>query len=225
MSERFEASIFDYAKTIQKGEILLVEYTSNEPIHLIFYIILKYLRQNNIPFVIVDAVDQLHVFKTHLELGGIDTSVIEEAQVIKFGGIVATGKVLSKLDLEADIPIWRKHFMETLEKIDSYVVRVVVGAEKILGLYENDPLTLESLFGMIIRPFLGSKKTTGIVFLNKSLIGEKVIQEAREIASRVFDVELSEGAITLKIIKSINFDEYEKTITVKAQELQDYLGK
>ncbi|NJE13881.1 DUF257 family protein, partial [Thermococcus sp. LS2] len=114
-----EQSMFDYLKAIQKGEDILVEYTSNEPIHLIFYILLKYAKQNNIPVLIVDAVDQLHVLKAHLELAGIDTRMIDEAQVIKLGGIITTGKVLGRVDLEETTPVWKKHYDELLKKVHS----------------------------------------------------------------------------------------------------------
>ncbi|AHF80038.1 DUF257 family protein [Thermococcus paralvinellae] len=228
MSERFESSIFDYAKTIQRGEILLVEYTSNEPIHLIFYIFLKYLKQSNIPFVIIDAVDQLHVFKAHLELVGIDTSIIDEAQVIKLGGVLHTGNIIRRVDLEEDLPIWRQHYIETFRKIQEekgYVMRIVIGTEKLLKLYERNPLETGNFFGMVVRPFLGDKNTTGVIFLNTSLLDKKTVLEWTEIASRVFDVELKEGEITLRITKSVDFSEYGREIKVKAQELQEYLAR
>jgi len=229
VNKEFEASIFEYTKTIQRrGEVVFIEYTSNEPIHLIFHILLEYLKQNNISFVITDAVDQLHILKAHLELAGINTSLIDEAQVVKLGGAIDAGNVLQRIDLKEDLPVLKQHYVEAFRKIweeKGYVVRIVVGLEKVLGLYEGDPFEIERFFGMLIRPFLGNKNTAGIILLNTSLVGEKAVLEAREVASRVFDVELREREIILKIVKSVNFDELGRSIKVSAQELQKYLAE
>ncbi|NJE12000.1 hypothetical protein E3E24_02540, partial [Thermococcus sp. LS2] len=181
MSEKFEQSMFDYLKAIQKGEDILVEYTSNEPIHLIFYILLKYAKQNNIPVLIVDAVDQLHVLKAHLELAGIDTRMIDEVQVIKLGGIITTGKVLGRVDLEETTPVWKKHYDELLKKVHSdYTLRVIVGIDKVLPLYEETPARLEAFFGYAIRPYLGDKSRTSIYFLNTDIVGRNAVLEFEE---------------------------------------------
>ncbi len=60
----------------------------------------RYLGKGRYSLVIVDALDQPHVFKTHLELVGIDTSMIDNADVIKFGGVLKTGNVIGRIDLE-----------------------------------------------------------------------------------------------------------------------------
>lgn len=70
------------------------------------------------------------------------------------------------------------------------------------------------------------KSWGGIIFVNTRVISEECVQELREIASRVFDIKLEKGEITFTVVKSVNFDEYGgAAISIKAQELQDYLGK
>lgn len=177
---------------------------------------------------IIDILDQLHVLKAHLEFAGINTSPINEAQVIKLGGVLQTGKVLKRIDLDEDIAVWSQHYFEALEKTweeKEYGVRIIVGIEKILRVYEKDPSEVERFFGIVIRPLLGNKNSIGIIFENTSLLDEKTVSESRETASRVFDIELQEGEITFKIVKSVDFNEIGKTIRVGAQELQEYLAE
>ena len=222
---KFEVSLFDYAETIRKGEDLLVEYSSHEPIHLLFQILLKYLREKGRSFVIVDALDQLHVFKTHLALAGISTGTIDNARVIKLGGTLKTGNVTDRVSLDSDIPVWKSHYDKLLEEIsEEYHIRLIVGLEKVLRMYEEIPRELEALFGLVIRPYLGDKRKSRIFFVNTDLIEEKTARELREEVSRVFDVELAEGEITFKILKSIDFSEYGRELKIRAQELQEYLA-
>lgn len=226
MSKKFETSLFDYFETICNGESVLIEYTPDEPIHLIFYLLLRYAKQNNIPTIIVDTLDQLHIFKTHLELIGIDTEIIDNVQVIKLGGIINVGNVIGKIDLLQDIPIWKKQYDKIIGEIQAdFTLRIIIGLEKALKINEKDSLQLETFFGVAIRPDIGNKKEIAFMFLNTSLLKEETVQELREISTRVFDIKLSEGAIVFKVVKSIVFTEYEKTITVKAQALRNYLAK
>ncbi len=225
-AERFKASLFDYAETIGRGEDILVEYSSYEPIHLLFQILLKYLKEKGPSFVIVDALDQLHVFKTHLTLAGISTSMIDNARVIKLGGTLKTGNVIGRVSLDSDIPVWKSHYDKLLEEIsEGYHIRLIVGLEKVLRMYEETPRELEALFGLVIRPYLGDKRRSRIFFINTDLIEEKTVKELREEVSRVFKVELLEGEMILKTLKSINFSEYGEELKIMAQGLQEYLAE
>lgn len=228
MSEKFEEMVFEYNKTIQRGELVLVEYTSNEPIHLVVYLLLRYLKKENVPFIIIDIADQLHVVKAHLKFAGIDTELVDEAQVIKLGGAITTGKVLERISLTLEPSVMKNEFIKILKHMEEnydYLVRITLGTEKLIRLLSEDPATLEAFFGAVVRPLLGYEKSTGVTFLNTGILREDIVQEAREIASRVFEVKLEDGEITFRVVKSINFNEHGKALSIKAQELQEYFAK
>ncbi|MCO6040365.1 DUF257 family protein [Thermococcus alcaliphilus] len=227
MSKKFEETVFEYNKTIQRGELILVEYTSSEPIHLVVYLLLRYLKKENIPFIIIDIADQLHVLKAHLKFAGINTKLIDEAQVIKLGGAITTGSVLERISLTLEPSVMKNEFVKILKQLaekHDYFVRIGLGTEKLIKLLSEDPATLEAFFGSMVRPLLGYEKSTGVVFMNTGIIREDIVQEAEEIASRVFEVKLEEGEITFRVVKSINFNEHGKTLSIKAQELQEYFA-
>ncbi|ACS89468.1 MULTISPECIES: DUF257 family protein [Thermococcus] len=231
--ETFERDIFNQLKKIRKGEDVLVEHTSSEPIHLTFCTIINYVKQRkqrNTKVLLVDILDQLHLLKAHLELAGIDSSFIENLPVIKFGGIIKTGKILKRIELKSEISIWREQYLEALkefqrEEDNEFGIRIVVGIEKLIKLYEDDPRALETFFGTIIRPFLGNEKRILVTLINTSLINEEILQEFREHSSRSFLVLLSERKIHFQVIKSIDFEDYGKTFSIEAQELQNSLIK
>ncbi len=74
MGEFLEDLVFDYADMIRPGELVLVEYTSREPVYLLFQIIVDYARSRNVPVIVVDILDGFHVIKNQLRFAGIDTS-------------------------------------------------------------------------------------------------------------------------------------------------------
>ncbi len=91
------------------------------------------LKESNTPFMIIDELDQLHIFKTHLKLAGFNSKIIDTAKVIKFGGIIQTGEVLGKLDLSKEPPVRKEHYEKILEKLNiKYTVRIVLGFDKVL---------------------------------------------------------------------------------------------
>ena len=218
MGNVYEESLGEYIKKIKPGEDVLMEYTFQEPAHILFHVFLRFLRENGYPFIIVDELDQLHVFKAQLKLAGIDTSPIDTARVIKIGGILQTGNVLGRVDLSKELPIRKKHYEEVLKKVGpGYTIRIVLGFDKVLAMHEENRRSLEALFGHMIRPYLGDERRTTIYFLNTELFSERTLKEFREHASRVFRVKMVGGGITLEAIKSPRFSEYGDKIRIEIE--------
>ncbi len=99
----------------------------------------------------------------------------------------------------------------------------MLGLEKVLAMYEDMPRELERFFGLAIRSYLGDKRRITAYFVNIDLIKEKTAKELWEDMSRVFGVEMVEGEVTLRILKSIEFPEYGQEVRINAWELQKHL--
>lgn len=204
-----------FLKRLDKGEDVIIEYHSEKPAHLLFYSIITGLREIGQHFIIVDELDQLHIFKTHLKLSGIDTEVIENTKVVKFGGILNTGKVVGRIELTEEPPVRKSRYEEMLQKLgEERRFRVVLGFDKVIRSHENDPRELERIFGYLIRPHLGDEERTTMYMINTDLIEERTLKELREHASRVLNAECSKDDIILTVIKSLRIEEYRTEISV-----------
>ncbi|WP_258084144.1 DUF257 domain-containing protein [Thermococcus thermotolerans] len=213
-----EDVLLEYLKNLSPGEDVIIEYTSREPVHILLHLILRCLRRNGLPVIIVDELDQLHVFRTHMKLAGIDTGLIDGANVIKIGGLIKTGNVLGKVDLSKEFPIRKKYYEEALRKADAdHTVRIVPGFDKVLAMHEEDRRELEALFGYMVRPHLGDERRTTFYFMNTELFSERTRKEFREHASRVLKVRFEEDVLRLKIIKSPYLSEYGKRIEIRVK--------
>ena len=213
-----EDVLFEYLRSLKPGEDVLIEYTSREPVHILLHLILRCLQKKELPVIIVDELDQLHVFRTQMKLAGIDTKLIDDANVIKIGGLLKTGNVLGKVDLSKEFPIRKKHYEEALKKVNAdYTVRIVLGFDKVLAMHEGEMRDLESLFGYMIRPYLGDESRTTVYFINTELFSERTRKELREHASRIVKVRFEDDRINLKIIKSPFLSEYGKRIEIEVK--------
>ncbi|HDD31248.1 MAG TPA: hypothetical protein ENF72_01305 [Thermococcus litoralis] len=228
MKEEFKSSVWSYLESLKWGEYIIVEHGSSDPTHLLFYVMINQLKESNIPFVIIDVLDKFYFLRAHLTSAGIDTSMLEDVPVIKLGGIRHIGKITSlieRIEISQDTPVWIRHYRDALrrieEKLDRYV-KVVVGIDSLLQLYENNIWELNALM-LGFASMMGDKSSKGVVFLNSSVLNPRTVLKLEEIFPRVLKLELKEGELTLRIEKSADFDEHGREIKASVQELQDKL--
>ncbi|WP_297509772.1 DUF257 family protein [Thermococcus sp.] len=208
MVDEKSVSFEKFIQELQLGEDVIIEYTPEGPVHMLFYEILKGLT-NGGKVIIVDELDQLHVFRTHLHLSGVDTSLIDGSPVIKMGGIIPTGNILGKVDLNEEPPVRKKHYEEILKPLTGkHRFRVVVGFDKVLLSHENDPKERERIFGYLLRPHLGDKSRITLYIINKDLISDKILKELREHATRVLESRFEGKGFELRVVKSIIPEDY-----------------
>ena len=204
-----------YVEDFRKGEDILIEYHSEDPVHLVFYSLLQCIRDAGKHFIIIDEVDQLHVFRSHVELAGLPTNLIDMAPVVKIGGSIETGNVVGTVDPSKELPVRKRYYEEVLQKVSPpYAIRLVVGFDKILARYEDFAREREKFFKYMIRPHLNDKSRTTIYFVNTDLVSTTAIKEFREHATRALIVNADGESIRLKVVKSLQPAEYGMEIKV-----------
>ena len=228
MSWRFEKMFFDYMDGIQPGELVLLEYTSKEPVHLLFQMVLKYARLRKTPFLIIDVLDGLYVMHTKLKLLGIDTGDIENAPVMKIGGEMDIGNIVTKVDEITEFSIFRSRFMEAMQKIqeisgDKVFIRIVVGATELLQKMEKNSMEREAFFAGVIYPLIGNPITKGLVFLNRKRVMEMGLKEAEALSTRVLRAKMEGDTLLITVVKSAHLGEYGAEISVDPCSFRDYL--
>ncbi|CAB50626.1 DUF257 family protein [Pyrococcus abyssi] len=206
----------------------VILHSSYEPIDLIFYMVLNALKEREIPYIIVDIMDQLSVLRNHLRLLGLKTDVIDSAKVVKLGGFIKTGNVVKRIEIGSDIGVWRKQLFITLEKHgekDGFTINV--GLERLLKTMENNYIESELFFTLVGKMALQDPNGKGIVFINSSFLKKDIVLELIELASRVFRVKISgvlgSYKLIIRPIKSINFMELEEELVVDLKDLPGYL--
>ncbi|MCO6041992.1 DUF257 family protein [Thermococcus alcaliphilus] len=229
MKEEFETSVWNYLKSLKWGEYVIVEHSSSDPTHLLFYVMINQLKESDVPFVVIDVLDKYYLLRMHLASAGIDTSILDDIPVIKLGGVRHVGKITSlveRVEISQDAPVWIRHYRDALRRVEEKLgryVKLIVGIDSLLQLYEDNIWELNALMLAGFASMMGDKASKGIVFLNSSVLNPKTVLKLEEIFPRVLKLELKEGQLILRIEKSVDFDEYGQEIKVNAQKLQDEL--
>ncbi|MBO8174748.1 MAG: DUF257 family protein [Thermococcus sp.] len=217
------ASFYEYLRTIQMGESILIEYKPTEPLHMIFNKVLEYAKQNNSKILIIDILDTFHVIKEHLKTCNLDTETLDKLDVIKGGGIINVGHVLKKIDISKEPPIYISEFAKFLEEYyrqNKNVVVVILGADKLTRVYLTEVPTLEMNIGLLLKKFLGNPSRVAIWFVNTGMVPQKLLIEWEEISTRVLEIALKgKKQFVIKIKKSIKIEDHGKEFIVSAEEV------
>ncbi len=215
MAGRSEIPLIEFLERLRKGEDVMVEYGSKEPAHLIFLSFLESLKRLGRKFLLIDELDQLHVFRAHVKLSGLDVGAIDEAKVVKFGGILNTGNVVGRIDLTEEPPVRKKRYEEILKNLgESMDFRLMLGFDKVIRSFEGNPKEIERIFGYLIRPHLGDESRVTVYMVNRDLLRPEILNEMREHATRVLESRLSGNGLSLVVTKSIHVDEYGTGISI-----------
>ncbi len=81
------------------GETVLIEHDSTTSPALGLYHVVRWAREMDYSVLIDDVLDTLYMYKVHLELSDVDTSLFNEAKVIKEGGTLNVGRVIERIGI------------------------------------------------------------------------------------------------------------------------------
>jgi len=198
--------IIDLLSHIKPGETVVVEHDSTAVPSYVLYILVKEALNEGRKVFIDDFMDTFHIYKTQLELGGVDVSIFDEIPVIKIGGIAEVGKIVGIISPRGGTII-RKEYEKIYTGIvseEETTVNPVLGLEKMLLLAEDKLELMETLTEVYLR--LGDKRRISIYFVNKDIL-KNVHPVALSIiefmATTLIEVEKKGRVYTLEVLKSI----------------------
>ncbi|WP_435372001.1 DUF257 family protein [Thermococcus alcaliphilus] len=197
------ASLLDKLKF---GETALIEHNSlTTPVNLLAAIV-SWAGEKNYPVLIDDVLDTLYIYAQHMELGGIDTEILNNVLVIKLGGVRNVGNVVGRVPLKEPL-IQEREYAKVANSFfeQGKVVNPVLGFEKTLFLTDSKRDLLISINAVLSH--LGDKRRIAFHFVNKDILEGPEFNPLpflEELATTVFRVKRTEGKIRLAVVKSIN---------------------
>lgn len=184
---------------LRGGETVLVEYSPLSEPENVFYSIVRYAVDDDLPILVVDIVDTLHVFHYHLKSKGMELP-LERLQVVKEGGRQRLGRILGEVEIIDDFGYHANKYSKVVQPFfkhpDPKVV-VVLGLEKFVLPFQHDLSKVEEYFEKVARPpaFPTEKRT--FLFINKKVASPYVVSSFEEFAQYVINLENG-----LKLVKS-----------------------
>lgn len=189
------------------GETVLIEHDSlTTPITLLAAIV-SWAREKNYPVLIDDFLDTLYIYAQHMELGGIDSEILNNVLVIKLGGVKNVGNVVGRVPLKEPL-IQEREYAQVANSLfeQGKIINPVLGFEKTLFLTDSKRDLLTSINAVLSH--LGDKRRIAFHFVNKDILEGGLefnpLPFLEELATTVFRVKRAEGKIRLTVVKSIN---------------------
>ncbi|NJF25979.1 DUF257 family protein [Thermococcus sp. Bubb.Bath] len=164
--------ITQFFSKIRPGETVILEHESAAVPSYALYRLLKDATEKGNNILVDDFLDTLHVYKTHIELSGLDVSIFDRIPVIKIGGIIDIGNVVGRVSPRRGV-ILRKEYEKVYSEViteEEVTINPVLGLEKILIFADDKVELMETLAQISLR--LGDKRRIAIYFINKDILNE-----------------------------------------------------
>jgi len=197
-------NLLSILEDLKFGETVLVEYSSKAPVYLLFHELIKWSREKNYPILVDDFLDTLHMYKAQMEVAGIDTSLLNDLNVIKMGGNIKIGNILGKISITESAVLEREYDKIFNKLSEDEIINPVLGFDKLFIFYSDRKDFLNTIHGML--KYLGNKKRITFYFINVDLIKSalpEVLPIMEEIATAVISIE-EKDEFKINIRKLIN---------------------
>ncbi|ADT83023.1 DUF257 family protein [Thermococcus barophilus] len=215
-------ALIEYLGSIKFGESVLVEYSPEAPIPIIFRETIEFLlKKYNV--LILDIFDTLHMIKEPLKIMGWDAEKLDKIDVVKAGGIINTGNIVKRIDISKDPAVYTLEFAEFMREYYAThrpTVLIALGIDKLIRLYTNEVTSFEIHIAGVMKKFLGERSRLSLYFANMALVPKETLYEWEEIVTRVFEITLKgKMKFVIKVKKSPNIEDHEKEFVISADEL------
>ena len=188
------------------GESVLVEYNPLKRPELFFYEALSYFRARNMPILIIDILDTLHVFAEHLKFQGIQLQT-DDINVVKEGGKIKIGRILGEVPMNEDFAYHSARYSKTVKPFfvkhkEETKAIFVLGMEKFVYPFQENMQKMERYFETIERPLIAPKDKITFLFINKGVVNPRVLKSMESDKTHVIEIDdeirlIKEPGVTL----------------------------
>ncbi|NJE30523.1 hypothetical protein E3E38_05595 [Thermococcus sp. 18S1] len=213
--------LFRVIDTVQPGESVLVKYHPSYAPEFLVLLLMEYGRKRNVPIIIDDNFDSLHVLQEHLRFWGIEED-FSDALVVKSGGRINVGNVIANVEFSSEPLVYIKKYEETMKNALAEIndsINIALGLERLFA-FIHSPREYY-LFITELQKMLGNTKRKAAYLMNTevaSTLEFNPLPELEYIASTV--VEITPTPISAKVtflktpVRELLGREYEVSLEV-----------
>ncbi|USG99292.1 DUF257 domain-containing protein [Thermococcus argininiproducens] len=192
--------------SLKFGETVLLEHDSLTFPYKELAELIMWSKERRYTIVIEDILDTLYTYRSQMELAGMDPNILNDIKVLKTGGRLEVGEVITRFQV-SDILSLTKEFEMNYESILSRIEHAtvpIVGVDKLFLLAESK-MEILALVNTFTR-YAGSKRRIAFYFINTAVLMHNlpyVVPLLEELASTVIKI-YKDNEKTFEIIKSTN---------------------
>lgn len=180
----------DFLSNVSPGESVLIEYPPTGHPEFMLWHIIKWASSRGLPVLVIDLFDSLYLYREQLKLSGYDVSFLDEVSVVKGGGYRRVGKILGEIRVFEDISVYMREYYMTVErffKTSSRAMVIVLGSDRLIRIYKDDPWALEEYFERTVKIPLTHGRKLSVVMCNMGVVPERVRRMWETWSTRVLE--------------------------------------
>ncbi len=197
-------------ESIKPGETVLVEREGSGDQYFGLYQLVTWGNDMGRAVILVDIMDSLYLNKIKMQLAGLDDSVIDRIKVIKIGGIIKTGEVVSKVGDILEPTILAEKFKGIYEALlnDSPkdVITIATGIEKLFLIASDKPASIQAIVSAFAR-YVGDRRRMSFLMVKTSMLNNTApyaVDLLEDIATTVIKSSKVGRLTEFHIVKSLN---------------------
>ncbi|WP_297067977.1 DUF257 family protein [Thermococcus sp.] len=197
-------------ESIRLGETVLFERTGEGDMGMGVYHTLLWAQSEGFNTVIIDILDSYSTLVSKGKLMGLDVSLLNNADVIKIGGVKKQGHIIAHIEGISEPTILLRKFREVYEPVignsDRKVLAVVIGLEKLFVVSDISPRGIQLVVDYL-GSYVGRTDRLGIYLLKKDILppGKQfIIKLLEDIATTVIRTSKAGKLTEFHIVKSLN---------------------
>lgn len=192
--------------SLKWGETVLLEHDSLTSSVQGLYYIIKWSMERNYPVVVDDFLDTFYLYATHMKLAGFNTSILNNVKVIKLGGKLKVGDIVTRLPVN-EPEVYEKKYAEVTGSLfkQGKVINPVLGFERLLMFTNSNQEILMELNAVL--EYIGNEKRIAFYIINEEVIEKSnpfIEFLLREMATTVIKISKKESRTVFSILRSVN---------------------
>ena len=197
--------------SLKRGELVLVERVDAGDQYIEVRNLVNWGLEKGYNIVIVDILDSLHLLEVKARLAGVETEVFTKAEVIKIGGKIPTGKVITTIEEISEPVILTKKFMDVYEQViesRSPALTIVLGLEKLLMASEFSLTNVHALIRLMSQ-YVGDERRLTVYLVKTGIIGPErrsLTALLEDMATTVVRVSKRGKATEFHVVKSVTLN-------------------
>ncbi|WP_048151313.1 DUF257 family protein [Palaeococcus ferrophilus] len=163
------SKLFD---ALTPGENVLVIYEPEYPPYALLLALVSRALEEGTPVIVDDVIDTLHLYLSQMALLGFDVSPLEKVTVLKIGGVINRGNVVTRMSLDEDVDIHISRYSSVFGSLldgGKVPLNIVLGVDKLFAFYSDNTRAIVRI-ATVPGELAEGRRRTAVYFVNRPIL-------------------------------------------------------
>ncbi|ASJ00086.1 DUF257 family protein [Thermococcus gorgonarius] len=197
------SDLFNLLDGMKFGSTVIVENRAPLGAEAFLAVLLRYIREREIPVLVDDILDAFPLYVKHLNLMGINPN-LSSVRVLKMGGNETAGNVVNRGRFDMDPNVYMNHYEKLFSSVapEEEFINIVLGIDR-LFVFQDNPLGIGTTL-RAMKPIVTNRKRTAFYILESAIMENlrtRPLPALEDLATSVFELKQKGRMLIVSIIK------------------------